>query len=69
MKQMVVQKTSIFPAGRVFVFQKLQQLKTLQIIAKPYAAFEPFSSGCGQTLSMHTGRGSIFFTIRRAVCF
>ena len=38
---MVVQKTSVFPAGRDFVFQKLQQLETLQIIAKPYATFEP----------------------------
>jgi hypothetical protein len=41
MNQMVVQKTSVFPAGKDFVFQKLQQLETLQIIAKPYAAFEP----------------------------
>ena len=33
---MVVQKTSVFPAGRDFVFQKLQQLKTLQYITWPY---------------------------------
>jgi len=44
---MVVQKISVFPAGRDFVFQKLQQLETLQIIAKPYAAFEPI----GDTVS------------------
>ena len=44
---MVVQKTSVFPADRDSVFQKLQQLETLQIIAKPYAAFEPI----GDTVS------------------
>ena len=38
---MIVQKTSVFPAGRDAVFQKLQQLETLQYIAEPYAAFEP----------------------------
>ncbi len=38
---MIVQKTSVFPAGRDAVFQKLQQLETLQFIAEPYAAFEP----------------------------
>ena len=38
---MIVQKTSVFPADRNTVFQKLQQLKTLQTIAKPYACFEP----------------------------
>ena len=40
---MIVQKTSVFPAGRDAVFQKLQQLDTLQYIARPYAAFEPVS--------------------------
>ena len=38
---MVVQKTSVLPADRDFVFQKLQQLKTLQYITWPYATFEP----------------------------
>ena len=38
---MIVQKTSVLPAGREVVFQKLQQLETLQYIAWPYAAFEP----------------------------
>ena len=38
---MIVQKTSVFPAGRDAVFQKLLQLETLQYIAEPYAAFEP----------------------------
>ncbi len=38
---MVVQKSSVFPAGRDAVFQKLKQLETLQYIAKPYATFEP----------------------------
>ena len=44
---MVVQKTSVFPAGRDFVFQTLQQLKTLQYITWPYATFEPI----GETVS------------------
>ncbi len=40
---MIVQKTSVFPADRNTVFQKLLQLETLQYIAKPFAAFEPVS--------------------------
>ena len=40
---MIVQKTSVFPASRETVFRKLQQLKTLQYIAKPFAGFEPVS--------------------------
>lgn len=38
---MIVHKTSVFPATREVVFQKLQQLETLRYIAKPYASFEP----------------------------
>ena len=38
---MIVQKTSVFPAGRDAVFQKLQKLETLQYIAWPFATFEP----------------------------
>lgn len=38
---MIVQKTSVFPAPRDAVFQKLQRPETLQTIAKPYVAFEP----------------------------
>ena len=38
---MTVQKTSLFPAPRETVFRKLQQLETLQTIAKPFATFEP----------------------------
>ena len=41
---MIVQKTSVFPAPRDVVFQKLQRLETLQTIASPYAAFEPVDS-------------------------
>ena len=37
---MIVQRTSVFPAGRDAVFQKLRRLSTLQTIAAPYAAFE-----------------------------
>ncbi len=36
-----VAKTSIFPAPREVVFEKLQQLETLQFIAAPYATFTP----------------------------
>ena len=38
---MIVQKTSVFPAGRDAVFQKLQKLETLRYIAWPFATFEP----------------------------
>ncbi len=38
---MIVQKSTVLPAGRDEVFRRLQQLETLQYIAKPYAAFEP----------------------------
>ena len=36
-------KTSVFPASRDIVFEKLQQIQTLQYIAAPYASFEPVS--------------------------
>ena len=38
---MIVQRTSVFPAGRDTVFHKLRQLSTLQAVAAPYATFEP----------------------------
>ena len=38
---MIVRKTSVFPASRDVVFEKLQMLETLQYIAKPFASFEP----------------------------
>ncbi len=38
---MIVQKTSVFPAPREIVFQKLQRFECLQYIAKPFAAFVP----------------------------
>ena len=38
---MIVQKPSVFPAGRDTVFQKLRQLSTLQTVAAPFATFEP----------------------------
>lgn len=40
---MIVHKTSIFPAEREVVFEKLQRLETLQTVAAPYASFEPVS--------------------------
>ena len=42
---MIVEKTSVFPAAKETVFCKLQQLETLQTIAKPYATFEPIGEG------------------------
>ncbi len=38
---MIVRKSSVFPASRDAVFERLQKLETLQIITKPYAVFEP----------------------------
>ena len=38
---MIVRKSSVFPASRDVVFEKLQKLETLQTIAMPYATFEP----------------------------
>lgn len=38
---MIVRKTSLFPASREVVFEKLQRMETLRYIAWPYAAFEP----------------------------
>jgi len=38
---MIVMKSSVFPAARETVFEKLQKLETLQYIARPYATFEP----------------------------
>ena len=57
---MVVQKTSVFPAGRDLVFQKLQQLETLQYIAWPYAAFEPI----GETVSVWEAGGTSSYRLR-----
>ncbi len=41
---MIVRKTSVLPASGETVFEKLQELETLQYIAKPYATFEPVGS-------------------------
>ncbi len=38
---MIVSKTSVFPADRETIFEKIRKLDTLQYIAKPYATFEP----------------------------
>ncbi len=40
---MIVHKTSVFPAKREVVFEKLQRLETLQAVAAPYASFTPTS--------------------------
>ena len=44
---MIVQKSALFPASKETAFRKLQQLETLQLIAKPFATFEPV----GETVS------------------
>lgn len=44
---MIVRKSSVFPASREAVFEKLQKLETLQFIAKPYATFEPVGEVSG----------------------
>lgn len=36
---MIVQKTTVFPASRENVFEKIQKLETLQYIARPFATF------------------------------
>jgi hypothetical protein len=38
---MIVRKTSVFPAKRDVIFEKLQRLETLQAVAAPYASFTP----------------------------
>ena len=52
---MIVQKKSVFPAGIDAVFQKLQQLETLQYIAWPYANFEPIGEAVSTHLLMALG--------------
>jgi ligand-binding SRPBCC domain-containing protein len=41
MTRKIVRVTSVFPASVDVVWDKLQQLDTLQYIARPYATFEP----------------------------
>ncbi len=38
---LIVRRTSVFPAGRREIFARLQMLKTLQLVARPYATFTP----------------------------
>ena len=57
---MIVKKTSVFPAPRDVVFQKLQRPETLQTIAKPYAAFEPADS----TAAVWTAGSMSFWRLR-----
>jgi len=45
---MIVRNTSVFPASREIVFQKVQLLETLQYISKPYASFEPVGESSGK---------------------
>lgn len=41
MKKKTVIKTSVFPARKEVIWEKLQHLQTLQYIAYPYATFKP----------------------------
>ena len=41
---MILKKSSVFPASKDRVFEKLQKLETLQVIAKPYATFDPIEA-------------------------
>ena len=44
MKPMLLRRSSVFPAEADTIWQHLQQLSTLQHVAKPYAAFVPVDS-------------------------
>ena len=61
---MTVCRTSVFPAGREAVFEKLRHLETLQFIAAPYAAFEP----AGEAVSVWTAGSRCSFRFR-LFCF
>lgn len=41
MKHRFVKRSSTFPANKQVVFEKLQQIQTLQFVSAPYASFEP----------------------------
>ena len=38
---MIVSRTSVFPASRAVVFEKIRRFETLRYIAAPYASFDP----------------------------
>lgn len=51
-----VVKTSVFPADRESIWERLQYLQTLQHIAYPYATFEPI----GQEKAFVWKEGEVF---------
>ena len=57
---MTVRRTSVFPAGRQAVFQRLKKLETLRFIAAPYASFEPL----GDAASAWTAGGTTSYRFR-----
>ena len=57
---MIVIKTSIFPASKDEVFNKLQKLKLLQYIAWPYATFTPV----GEKISVWRARTSSVYKFK-----
>lgn len=65
MKHIIVKRTSLFPADKHMVFNRLTHLETLRYIALPYASFEPLN--CGEDLIWKEG-GSFEFSFR-LFCF
>lgn len=59
---MIVRKSSLFPARREEVFEKLQRLETLQYIAAPYATFTPVN-GAGAFIWQVGNRSSYRFRL------
>lgn len=57
---MIVKRTTILPASRAVVFQKLQQPETLQYIAKPFTTFEPI----GESVQEWTAGSTSVYRIR-----
>lgn len=49
MKRRTITKTSVFPAAREDVFERLKALRTLQYIAAPLASFSPLEGSAGLT--------------------
>ena len=41
---MIIHKSSVFPASREEVYNRLQHLETLQYVAAPYATFTPMEN-------------------------
>ncbi len=60
-KHTIIRRTSVFPAEKDMIFNRLTRLETLRYIAYPYASFEPVN--CGENLIWKEG-GSFEFSFR-----